>query len=276
MAIKLESLAELTSWETYRLFMKERLKQLPSEEGPFYLTKKKLDFDFDGKPWKGHAILVGKKGELAAKKIKKQGTQFFIGTCLPNGKEFEVEGIDPAFLKRAHLTLKKLRLGYSIAGISDDEAEEGEAEESSDRGPRRSPAGAPLARAPEVWTMSRRFVVGKTDQLKAAIRKTVAGQGREALAEVEATLKSIDRVLSTLDAELGKILARAGKARDAASRDAELKAARALLAKHIRYVTTDPLIKHIDSNPFGVQTNLQATLTKALKQVAQTIAAATG
>jgi len=265
MVTKLESLEDLTTWTTYREFMKERLKQLPDEECAFYLSKKKLEFDVDGKPWKGHAVLIGKKGELAAKKIRKQGTQFHIGTCRPDDKKFEVSGDIPAnLLKQAHLTLKKMRYGYSIAGSfdgDDDESEDAEA-------PR---AGSPLERAPEVWTLTRRHVKTKTDQLSASVRQAFAGQDGELVSALDDKLKALDRVMAELDDELGQILSRASAAPDDASRAPELKAARALLAKHIKYVTTDPLIHHIDTNPFGVPTNLRATLTKSLKQLALSV-----
>ena len=124
----LESLEELTSWESYCAFMKERLKQLPEGECTIFLSKKKLDFNEQGKRWKGRAVLIGPKGELVVKKVKKDGVQFFEGTCRAAGKELSIEGIEKAFLKGAALTLKRLRLGYSIAGVGDT----GESDDSPD------------------------------------------------------------------------------------------------------------------------------------------------
>jgi hypothetical protein len=39
----------------------------------------------------------------------------------------------------------------------------------------------------------------------------------------------------------------------------------------VQFVKQEPMIAHIDSNPFGVPTNLQETLQKALKVVVQAI-----
>ena len=48
---------------------------------------------------------------------------------------------------------------------------------------------------------------------------------------------------------------------DAAKRNAELQSAKASLADYIRYVNTEPLVGHIDANPFGVDTKLRHVLT---------------
>ena len=47
--------------------------------------------------------------------------------------------------------------------------------------------------------------------------------------------------------------------------------AKAILAEYIRYVGSEPLIAHLDSNPFGVKTELRATLSKSLTQLARAI-----
>ncbi len=127
MATTLESLEELTSWDSYRTFMKERLKQLPDgTECPIYVSKKKLDFDMEGKSWNGYAVLVGEKCEPAVRKIRQDGVQFEEGTCRSAGKDLEVSELSPTLLRSAQLTLKKLHLGWSIAGVDagEDEAPE--------------------------------------------------------------------------------------------------------------------------------------------------------
>ena len=123
MAATLESLKALTAWEEYHPFMKERLKQLPDGETPFYLSKEKLAFDQDGKPWKGYAVLIGPKAEIAVRKIKKDGVLFREGTCTVKGKVITVRGIAAQLLKHAQKTFKQLKLGYKVGGLGD-EAEE--------------------------------------------------------------------------------------------------------------------------------------------------------
>ena len=124
MAAELKSLEDLTTWSEYLEFMKLRLKQLPSGENRVFLSKKKLDFDENGKPYKGRALLIGPKGEIAAKKLKQAGIQFFEGSCQANGKELAIEGIEKNFLKGAALTLKRMKLGYKIAGVDDSSDED--------------------------------------------------------------------------------------------------------------------------------------------------------
>jgi hypothetical protein len=94
MAAELKTLEELITWEEYRDFMKQRLRQLPDGECRIFLSKKKIDFDESGKPYKGRAVLIGPKGELAVKHLKKDGLLFLEGTCQANGKQFAVDGIE--------------------------------------------------------------------------------------------------------------------------------------------------------------------------------------
>ena len=55
----LESKKELEEWETYRTYMKESLK-LVDGQVPCFISKDKLEFKIDGKPWKG-ARLPGRQ-----------------------------------------------------------------------------------------------------------------------------------------------------------------------------------------------------------------------
>jgi hypothetical protein len=55
------------------------------------------------------------------------------------------------------------------------------------------------------------------------------------------------------------------------TRKTELNNSKTILADYIRYVKTEPLITEIDSNPFGVKTNLKKVLTDSLTHMAQAI-----
>jgi hypothetical protein len=50
-----------------------------------------------------------------------------------------------------------------------------------------------------------------------------------------------------------------------------LKNSKVILAEYIGYVKSEPLITHMDSNPFGVKINLRQTLVEAVTHAAQTI-----
>jgi len=47
--------------------------------------------------------------------------------------------------------------------------------------------------------------------------------------------------------------------------------AKAILSDYIKYVKSEPMIAHMDANPFGVDTNLKKVLTDSLTHVAQVI-----
>ncbi len=139
MTTDLKSLEDLTSWAGYRDFMKERLKQIPDGDCPFYISKQKVEFDEEGKRWKGYAVLIGPRGELAAKALKKDGVMFREGTCRQQGKELAVHGVPSNLVKSAGLTLQKLRLGYSLSGGT-----EGEGEPEPEEGREPAPPAADL------------------------------------------------------------------------------------------------------------------------------------
>ena len=50
-----------------------------------------------------------------------------------------------------------------------------------------------------------------------------------------------------------------------------MKESKAILAEYVRYVGDEPLIEHLDKNPFGVKVDLKATLSQSLTQVAKAI-----
>ena len=78
------------------------------------MTRKKFEFDIDGKPFKSHAVLVGKKGRITAQILKKEGVLFREGTCKRDGKSLLVSAIPPELIKGAKKTFLKLRLGRKI------------------------------------------------------------------------------------------------------------------------------------------------------------------
>jgi hypothetical protein len=128
-----------------------------------------------------------------------------------------------------------------------------------------------LQKAPEVWKSTRGVMTSSLDKLKAAIKAEYGNEAPALLAEVEKSMGKIDDILSKLDHSLSDKLERAHKATDLKERNAEITAAKAILKEHISYIQTEPLIAHIDSNPFGVQTNLKALLTKSLTHVAKVV-----
>ncbi len=144
----IQSLEDLQSWESYKEFSKQQLKLLEKPE-PCFVSKEKVAFEIAGKPWNGIALLAGPKAALCMRQLKKEGVLFREGTCGREGKELRVEGLEPKHLKGAARTLKKLLLGYKIAGVEDD-GEEGDAAAPAPAAP-----DAPDARARRVQELQK-------------------------------------------------------------------------------------------------------------------------
>ena len=148
-------------------------------------------------------------------------------------------------------------------GDSDDEAESG-AEVATE-------VPSALSMAPQAWISTRELVETRVDALKDEIRARVADEGGELVDQIDSQLEKLDRILGKLDQRLSASLGVAGKAANAAGRSAALKDSKAILAEYIRYVSSEPLIDHLDKNPFGVKTELKASLSKSLTMLAQAI-----
>src|SRR5688572_30604913 len=99
-------LEALTDWEEYRKYMKASLK-LVQGDGPMYISKDKVEFQINEKPWMGYAILVGERAAQSVNQLKKDGIYFREGRCGGSEKELEISGFaQPKLVKDAAKTLK--------------------------------------------------------------------------------------------------------------------------------------------------------------------------
>lgn len=130
---------------------------------------------------------------------------------------------------------------------------------------------AALGAAPQVWTQTRTVMSKSVAQLSEAIRKEYSSQPPEVLADIEKGMAKMNQVTARFDHRLAEAMEKAHKAKDEAARKAELARAKAILTEHIKYVQSEPMIAHIDANPFGVQTNLKKVLTASLTHMAKVI-----
>jgi peptidoglycan hydrolase-like protein with peptidoglycan-binding domain len=128
-----------------------------------------------------------------------------------------------------------------------------------------------LAKAPQVWHGTRKILDTNIRELKKGVKAHYGSEHSDLLAEIDDSLVKLDGIMEKLDDRLANSLAKAHAAKDAATRAAELKNSKVILADYIKYVKSEPLIAHIDSNPFGVQTNLKKVLTDSLTHMAQSI-----
>lgn len=139
-----------------------------------------------------------------------------------------------------------------------------------------APAGgsaklAALGQAPQVWHQTRNVMSKSIDKLRTAIKTEYASEAPELNAEIEKGVAQMNRIMERLDHRLAEQMDKAHKAKDENSRKAELAKAKALLTEHIKYVQSEPLITHIDTNPFGVETNLKKTLMASFTHMAKVI-----
>ena len=128
-----------------------------------------------------------------------------------------------------------------------------------------------LATTPKVWKSTREMLTNRIDSFVAAVKQQVAGEGDAFAEEVSSNLDKLNRIIAKLDKRLTNTLTNAAETDDPASRRQLLQDAKVIIAEYIRYVRSEPLIDHLDNNPFGIKTNLKATLSASLTQVARAI-----
>ena len=135
-----------------------------------------------------------------------------------------------------------------------------------------SPAKAgKLGAAAAAWRDTHRQADERIKALQTAVKAHCADSPAALLAEIEKGLAKLDAVLDSVDHRLADALDKAGGAKDDAARQAELATAKALCAEYIGFVRGDPLVAHIDQNPFGVKTGLAALLGAGLGAAAKAI-----
>jgi peptidoglycan hydrolase-like protein with peptidoglycan-binding domain len=127
-----------------------------------------------------------------------------------------------------------------------------------------------LAKAPAVWQNMRKIVDTNIEQVKKAVRGHYAHEHPNLLKEIDQNLQKLDGITDKLDQRVAESLAKANAAKDTAARNAELKNAKGILAGYISYVKSEPLIAHVDANPW-VKIDLKKTLADTITHMAQSI-----
>jgi hypothetical protein len=201
--------------------------------------------------------------------------------------------VKAALLEQTGLRLNKIKCRGEDGDDDDEDADEVAAVVSGDDGERRdgddgnsgeaddkSSASVPgvagqvpeaeLEKAPQVWKGTRALLQTNIDALKKAAQAQVADE-EDLVDEIEGHLQKLDRIMGRLDKRLTNSLTNAVETQDPKLRSAALRESKGILAEYIRYVGSEPLIAHLDSNPFGVKTELRATLSKSLAKLARAI-----
>ena len=134
-----------------------------------------------------------------------------------------------------------------------------------------APKNEKLLQAAEAWRQTHGQANERIGALKAAVKSHCADAPPALLQEIEKGLVKLDEVLDAVDHRLADSLVTAGKAADDGARTTELLNAKAILTEYVNYVKGGPLVAHIDQNPFGVKTGLQALLAAGLTKAAKVI-----
>ncbi|MEO8427418.1 MAG: hypothetical protein ABI651_09930 [Verrucomicrobiota bacterium] len=229
----------------------------------------------DAKPHCG--VMIAKKITSKHKEqlTKITGSKRFlhVGTCrMEEGRfTFSTEKPAPGLARKLqdsikHFTGKKLPIRVGTESVDEDDDE-------GNLGPIAPPKlpKAELTKAPEVWRGTRDILDKNIKALKKAIQAQYGDEQPVLIDEINENIEKMDSVLEKLDNRLADSLTKAYAAKDNDARRLELKISKAILAEYINYVKSDPLIAHIDANPFGVKTNLKAVLTGSLTHMAQAI-----
>ncbi|MEM9146091.1 MAG: hypothetical protein AAGC57_07805 [Pseudomonadota bacterium] len=119
----MESLDDLKRWDDYRDWMRKQVKRVSAEPEVFYISRVKLDFQINGKAWKGNAVLLGRKSRMLAQKMRQEGCLFLEGTASAQGKILTLNGFLEKHVIGTERLFRKLKLGYAIeAGLAADGA----------------------------------------------------------------------------------------------------------------------------------------------------------
>jgi len=129
-----------------------------------------------------------------------------------------------------------------------------------------------LQRAPLIWHGTRKIVDHNIGELKRAIRQEYANEHPKLLDDIDKGVQRVDVILEKLDTRLAESLERAGAVKDPAQRAAEIANAKKILTEYVKFVKSEPLIEHIDKNPFGVNAQLKKTINDSLTHMIKSIA----
>ncbi|MBL8363534.1 MAG: peptidoglycan-binding protein [Rubrivivax sp.] len=126
--------------------------------------------------------------------------------------------------------------------------------------------------APLVWKGTRGILDHNIKELKRAVRQEYSSEHPDLLKQIDQHVQRVDVILEKLDDRLADALERANAAADEAVRRAELDAAKAILREYTSFVQEEPLIDHVDNNPFGVDTKVRKVIGDSLKHMEKSMA----
>src|SRR5262249_37648058 len=125
--------------------------------------------------------------------------------------------------------------------------------------------------APAVWRGTRDILATNLAELKKGVLGHYGSEHPDVLKAIDQQMKKLNLILAKLDHRLADALASPHTPEDDGTRTPEVTNAKAILAEYMTYVISEPMIAHVDANPFGVDTKLGQVLMGALTHVAKSI-----
>lgn len=313
-------LDSLENWDQYTAYMKAQLKKVKTKPTFFFVSRKPQTFDVGGSSWKGVAVIAGRKSDLLARKLKKDGVIFEEGSCTRAGKVLTVEGLPHELVRKASKTFLKLKLGFKCLAADDPGDEESEVpfderyealqprlleavRLAPDRATNLQMRNGVARESADAGDLERAASV--LDLLEPIVEEILAGGGagategessgslvayrqallafRERRSEISGGIAALQRAIPAgmpEEAELAEELAgqlqamydEIDDAVDAAINAADQPgqpvppAVRSRLAAILADVSANPLISHVDSNPF-VPLSIGSTLKSSLTDI---------
>jgi hypothetical protein len=129
---------------------------------------------------------------------------------------------------------------------------------------------AKLTQAALHWDGTKNIVDTRINELVRAVKAHYAKSSPELIKEIDKSMQKIDATLGKLDHRLTDSL-KACAGASGPAREAELKKTKAIVEEFKRAVKSERMIAHVDQNPFGVKTNLQASLLDSLNKAEQSM-----
>ena len=134
-----------------------------------------------------------------------------------------------------------------------------------------APAATPYKTGADTWSKVRSLMTANVAKFKAAVLKEYQDEPPALQAQISQALGKLDAMLEKFDNRLEQSLQKAHEAKDEAARKAELANSKKIIADYLKHMASEPLIAHLDKNPFGVDMNLKLVLTKSLTNLARTV-----
>lgn len=257
---------DIANWQEYRTYLRPRILAVggsPDELEPFFVSKKKFDFDNGGKRLRRNIVLAGTRTRAMARRLVREGIKMLEGGCYLREDDSRIiaEGVKKSPRKAAAKTLKVLKVGCKLG-----EAEEGQAQGEGEAGVGGKSTSASLSTM-RMWSKAKQTVDARIQEVCSRLRDT----NEQALIEVAARLAS---AMDTFGGDLTTALVRADRA-TTAQRAETLPAVLELLDRYGNVVQGDPLLAAVETNPLH-PVKVRRPLLAAFREIGKCLQGATG